>query len=158
MGGTAVRRPIRILHCASALAFGGQGTLLHNTIRFLDPARFESVVCGIRAARDGEVDPSSLGCKVVSLGQRSARNLPSAVAALGRLIREERIDLVHAHIFGTEREPFLAGMLTGRPVLGTLTTTFDPGVQAVNGSRVLIARLWAMQCFTGMLARASAAR
>jgi glycosyltransferase involved in cell wall biosynthesis len=156
--GAGVQKPIRILHCASALAFGGQGTLLHNTIRFLDRGRFENVVCGIRASRDGEVDPASLGCKVVSLGLRSARNLPGAVAALGRLIRSERIDLIHTHIFGTEREPFLAGMFTGRPVLGTLTTTFDPAVQAVEGGGLLAARLWAMQALTGALARASGAR
>lgn len=153
-----MQRPIRVLHCASSLAFGGQGTLLQNTIRFLDPDRFENVVCAVRLARDGEVDPATLGCRVVSLRMRNGRNLVGAVAALGRVIREERIDLIHAHIFGTEREPFLAGMLTGRPVLGTLTTTFDPRVQAVGGGRVLIARLWAMQGVTGLLARASGAR
>ena len=148
---------IKVLHCTKALTFGGELSILSRTIPLLDPDRFENLVCGIRSGEEDIGEFADLGVPVHAPGARSRINVLQGAFALAGLIRRAGVDLIHTQVFGNEREVYLAGMLTGVPVLGSLSTTFDPRLQS-GGNRWLEWRVRATQVLGSLLARASRAR
>lgn len=150
-------RKIRILHCTSALTFGGELSILRRTIPLLDEVKFENLVCGIKSRDEDVGEFADLGVPVHALGARSRINVFRGAFSLARLVKRVKADVIHTQIFGNEREAYLAGMLTGVPVLGSLSTTFDPRLQA-GGSRSLEMRIRATQALSSILARVSRSR
>ena len=104
MSGAA--RPIRLLEIRSVRGTGGgpEKTILMSAARS-DPDRVQTTVCYIRDARDGVfgVDrrASDLGVDYVEVSERHSFDV-SAWARLRRVIRDRRIDIVHAHEYKTD--------------------------------------------------------
>lgn len=100
-----MNQPIRILElrCADGAGGGPEKTILLGTAR-TDPARFAITVCYLRHVHDSAFDiherAARLGIDYVELRQRHALD-PTLVPALRKLVRERRIDLVHAHDYKT---------------------------------------------------------
>ena len=112
---------------------GGAERLAATFARRHDAARFElRVVClkvidGNPLARELE----AAGVSVETLGARNLRD-PAAFRRLVRLIRDEGIDVIHAHLTYAEVWGRMAGWLTRRPVVSTVhvlryTNPNDPG-------------------------------
>jgi glycosyltransferase involved in cell wall biosynthesis len=97
--------PIRVLELRSVWGTGGgpEKTILQGAAR-TDPRRFAITVCYIRDNRDPifgiDKKAGELAIDYVELRERHSFD-PSIWPALRRLVRERRIDIVHAHEYKT---------------------------------------------------------
>ena len=116
-------RPVRVLELRSVRGTGGgpEKTILFGAAR-ADRARVHVVVCYIRDRRD---DVFSLGDRARALGIEYAEVLerhsidPGVLPQLVHLVREQRIDLVHAHEYKTDLLALLLARRTGIVPLAT---------------------------------------
>ena len=96
---------------------GGAERLAAVVAMKLDPARFESVLCASRQTDepllDRELEEAGIG--VLALGRRSTLDL-LAWRPLVSLLRDG-VDVVHAHMFGSNVWGTVLGRLSGVPVV-----------------------------------------
>ena len=130
--------------------------MLRRTIPYLDPVRFDNIVCGIRSHDDEIGEFADLGAPVFALNAGSRVNVLKGALAVARLIRRERVDLIHTQVFGNEREVYLAALFTQTPVVGSLTTTFDARLQA-GGHRMREYRVRATMAVASVLGKLAGA-
>jgi glycosyltransferase involved in cell wall biosynthesis len=129
---------LTILHTEASLGFGGQERRILRELEGLDPARFRGLLACQPGARLGEVTEAR-GMPTIRLKMRSPYD-PLAFARILRLLRRERVDIVHAH---SSRDAWLAGAagkMLGIPVFRTrhlLTRIGGPFVYARLTDRVL---------------------
>jgi glycosyltransferase involved in cell wall biosynthesis len=106
---------------------GGAEHLTMQIAERLDPARFESIVCATRfspserekeTVEDAAEALRSAGVRFVGL-DRHTRAHVWAWAPLVRLLRRERVDVIHAHKFGSNVWGVVFGRLCGVPVVVT---------------------------------------
>jgi glycosyltransferase involved in cell wall biosynthesis len=115
--------PIRILELRSVRGTGGgpEKTILHGAARS-DPARFAVTVCYIRDRRDDvfalDALARELGVDYVEVTERNSFD-PAVWPALRRLVRDRRIDIVHAHDYKTDLLALLLTMAEGAAALAT---------------------------------------
>lgn len=109
-------KPLRVLHVTSVET---SNYFLNNLVDHSDPRAvvFSAVTL---AARGGFVEElERRGVRTQALGCAGRSAYPRALRRLRAVVREERVDLVHTHLF----EPTLLGLLaagsTGRPAVVT---------------------------------------
>jgi glycosyltransferase involved in cell wall biosynthesis len=113
--GTPRRKVLLLIDSVSL--FGGAERLVVETAIRIDPERFEVILCGTRAvAPDAAALVRSAGVRVLSLGRRRTFS-PRAWAQLWRLLRRERVDVLHAHKFGSNVWGALVGKAARVPVI-----------------------------------------
>src|SRR5215203_4109554 len=100
------RSPIRVLELRSVRGTGGgpEKTILLGTAR-TDPSRFAITVCYLRDDRDTVfgVDEKAAALRIDYVELRERHSLDPAVwAALRRLVRERRIEIVHSHEYKSD--------------------------------------------------------
>ena len=115
--------PVRVLELRSVRGTGGgpEKTILLGTA-LTDARRFEITVCYIRDARDGVfgIDAWSQSIGIPYLEVRERRSIdPAVLPALRRIVRERRIDIVHAHEYKTDLLALLLARLEGPIPLAT---------------------------------------
>ena len=120
------RTRLKVLTLVDRLtATGGGERLAIQIATRLDPERFESVLCTSRSPGPVELDPSvsvagqmvdDAGIRHLGLERHSGWRLDDWVP-LYRLLRRERIDVVHAHKFGSNVWGTLVGRLARVPVI-----------------------------------------
>lgn len=114
---------IRVLELRSVRGTGGgpEKTILLGTA-LTDRSRFDVTVCYIRDRRDGvfAIDEWSraIGIPYIEVHERHSLD-PSVVPALRRIVRERRIDIVHAHEYKTDLLALLVARLEGVIPLST---------------------------------------
>ena len=101
-----MRVPIRVLELRSVRGTGGgpEKTILLGAARS-DPSRFQVTVCYVRDARDEifGIGPRAASLKVDYVEVRERHSLdPAAWSRLRALVRDRRIDIVHAHEYKTD--------------------------------------------------------
>lgn len=116
----------RILHLFVTLPMGGAENLLLSTLRRLNPERFSSTVCciGERGVVGDQI--TAMGVPLVELhlldkGGFDRRIVP----ALVDLIRRERIDLVHSHLYHGNFYGRLAAKRAGVPAVASFHNTYS---------------------------------
>lgn len=110
--------PIRVLHVIETGGPGGAEAMLADLVARLDPRRFESRVGLLRGGGWLEDRLSSLGIRPTVL--RSGGRLDvSLVRHLRRLLRDERIDLLHSHLMDMNFYSCVAGLVARVPVVAT---------------------------------------
>ena len=109
-----VRR--KILHIIATLEIGGAEVQLINLIRNLNRNNYASMVCCIARGGPLVAELKELGIKVVILGKERKLN-PSVLLPLYRLIKNERIDIVHTQMFRANLWGRIAAILAGVPVI-----------------------------------------
>lgn len=97
---------LRIAHVTQGLDVGGQEKLLVEFARHADRRRFELfvIVLGGRGTLAAALE--DLGCTVLTLDEPTGLR-PGLVRRLARLLRTQRIDVVHTH----DDRPLLYGMI-----------------------------------------------
>jgi glycosyltransferase involved in cell wall biosynthesis len=88
----------RILHVIDSLDLGGAQTALLNLVRHADRARFRHEVAAMHGEGIFAEAFRALGVPVHSLSAH--RWPPGYLASLPRLLRREKFDVVHCHLFG----------------------------------------------------------
>lgn len=131
-------RPLRILHTEASLGFGGQERRILRELEGLDRSRFTGIVLCQPGSKLGQVTEQR-GIPTFWLKMRSPYD-PVALIQIARLVRRERIDVIHTH---SSRDAWLVGAvgkLLGVPVFRTrhlLTRIGGPFVYARLADRVL---------------------
>ena len=112
-------RPLRVLTLIDRPITSGGGERMASTIAVrLDPARSERWLCSSRTSPVPTFEPELRGAGVQVLTLR--RTSPAAVWAwrpLVELLRRERIDVLHAHKFGSNVWGTIVGRLARVPVV-----------------------------------------
>jgi len=124
--------PIRVLHVMNDLRVGGGQQLVLNIMRRVDPERIRSGIAYVEPADEMSTAFRSAGFEPVALGRRSRSDAPAALWRLVRLIRRERIDMLHAHSSIDKHYSLMAGFLTRVPVVIHLHMPHDYGAEAAT--------------------------
>jgi glycosyltransferase involved in cell wall biosynthesis len=116
---------IRLLHLITRLPIGGAERLVLGILRNLDTAQFESVVCCIQDRGELADEAEAMGIPVIALNlmQRGGHDR-LVVPALRRLMREQRIDLVHTHLYHANLYGRLAARREGIPAIASVHNTY----------------------------------
>jgi glycosyltransferase involved in cell wall biosynthesis len=119
-------RRLRVVHLVHLLGWGGGGErFAARLVSALDPDRFDRWLCVTRWDGEGGAGPGaeaelallrSSGVEFVGLRRRSKLDV-LAWRPLVELIRRERIDVVHAHMFGANVSGVVLGRLARVPVV-----------------------------------------
>ncbi|MDP1526752.1 MAG: glycosyltransferase [Rhodocyclaceae bacterium] len=115
----------RILHLITRLPIGGAERLLLGILRNLDPTQFESVVCCIQDRGELAEEAEAMGLPVIALNmmQRGGHDR-LVVPALRKLMRDQRIDLVHTHLYHANLYGRLAARKEGIPAIASVHNTY----------------------------------
>lgn len=116
--------PVKVATLVHMIGPGGGETIAVESAIGLDPARFDRVLCVGRWDPIEEVEPSvgmlrrarESGVRVLHL-RRPARFAIWAWWPLLRLLRRERVDILHGHMFGSNVWACLLGRLARVPVV-----------------------------------------
>lgn len=106
------------------VALGGAERMAMDIATRLDPERFESVLCASRfsgvstepASEEAERKLRAAGIRYFGLGRRSVADVGRWLP-LYRMLRRERFDVLHAHLFGSNVWGTVLGRLAGVPVV-----------------------------------------
>jgi glycosyltransferase involved in cell wall biosynthesis len=127
--GGGQRTPVRVAHCVHGLGLGGAQKVIASLVRGTDPAAFRHVVysCDDGIHRE-EIEAA--GALVRIIPRRVPKLDPSWVLTLARAMRADRIEVVHAHLFGDSLHGYLASRAAGRP---PVVLTLHIGVEGCTG-------------------------
>src|SRR5438445_13662834 len=106
---------LRILHVTSLAERGGVEVILLNILKALDRSRFDPfVLCLENGPFVAEVASTNTPIRVIEAGRvREMFRGAGTIAAVVRLVREERIDIVHSHNAKAHIYGGLAALLAG---------------------------------------------
>lgn len=116
------RGPVRVLVFQNRFRLGGQERQTVLNVRTMDRARFEPVVACLHLDGEHLADLAAAGARpvVFDVGRRMIRpNTAWQVGRIVRLIRRERIGIVHAQDLYTDVLGTLAARLAGIPSIVT---------------------------------------
>ena len=116
---------IRVLHLITRLPVGGAERLLVDIARGLDPQRFTSIACCIQDRGELAAELEASGIAVHSLERMRTRRFDwRAIGDLARLMREQRIDVVHSHLYHANLYGRLAARRARVPAVATVHNTY----------------------------------
>ncbi len=156
---TAKVRPLRVAHVIEALGPGGAERLLYTNLKHFDPARVRSSVVTVYSRATHWREPiRELGVEVFTLDCAGPRDFPRGVARLRSLLRRERPDILHTHLWGANVIGRAAGFLTGVPVVSSVhNPDYEP--EAWNdGSQVSLRKRKAIKAIDRWTARLACER
>lgn len=115
----------KILHLFVTLPVGGAENLLLSILRKLDAERFASVVCCIGERGIVGEQVAAMGIPLVELHLLNKGGMDRRVVpALVDLIRRERIDLVHSHLYHANFYGRLAAKKAGVAAVASIHNTY----------------------------------
>lgn len=116
-----------ILHTIDTTGPGGAETVFVNLASKIDPRRFRSVAAihGPGWVHD-ELRRRGVAPYLIDAGRHTSFDL-RYLRALHVIVRRERVDLIHAHLFGSNVYASLLGLATGVPVISTFHGAVDVG-------------------------------
>ena len=116
---------LRILHLITRLPVGGAERLLVDIARGLDPQRFTSIACCIQDRGELAAELEASGIAVHSLDRMRTKRFDwRAIGDLARLMREQRIDVVHSHLYHANLYGRLAAWRARVPAVATVHNTY----------------------------------
>jgi glycosyltransferase involved in cell wall biosynthesis len=134
--------PIRVLLATDKLGYAdarlhGAGRLVVDWTRSFDPARVrvQTVVFRDPSGLAAELGRAGLPIEVLGAG----RSAPACLAELLRIVRRERVDVLHVQEFAAGTLGRVAGLLARRPVV--LHVHADYGRVAIGGYPAYVRRL-----------------
>jgi glycosyltransferase involved in cell wall biosynthesis len=99
--------------------------VLVDVVRRLDPARYESLVCCIQAKGELAAELEKSGVRVLCLDRMQSKRFDwRAVGDLTRLLRAERIALVHSHLYHANLYGRIAALLARVPAVATVHNVY----------------------------------
>lgn len=108
-------RPLRVLRVVIGLNQGGVQQAVLNLFKGLDRKKFEPIACAIENTGAIGKEIEAAGFEVITLGYK--RQPLHTIYALAKLMRERKIDIVHASSYHPSFYARIAGLLAGVPVL-----------------------------------------
>lgn len=134
-----MRAPTRLLWLVDSLGAGGAEALVVTFAQGIDRAQHRlSVACLSGASGVNAQRLRDAGVTVTDLGARNLRDV-AAFRRLLALIREERIQLIHAHLTYSSIWSAIASRITGVPAIASLHVSPDATRTLENTARHRIA-------------------
>jgi glycosyltransferase involved in cell wall biosynthesis len=115
----SAQRPLRVVTLIDEPTVdGGAERVAWMLAAGIDSSRFTRTLCATRplSARTAPSELEAAGVRVLALRRRSPYDL-AAWRPLLALLRRERVDILHAHMFGSNLWGTLGGRLAGVPVV-----------------------------------------
>ncbi len=112
------RRRIRVLHVVWSMAVGGAERVIALLATHADPVRFESLVACLNEPGTLAEELRQAGISVFAMHKRGPLDM-RAFWRLRRLIRTQRVGVVHTHLWGANVWGRLAAWSCGVPVVTT---------------------------------------
>ena len=108
--------PIKVLRVITWLPWGGIEKRMVEVLKRLDRDKFSSIVCCLRS-KEGvyEKELEKAGIRVIKLNFNSRFDL-RGIQRLAKLIKEEKVDIVHSHMYRANIPSLIAGRLAKVPV------------------------------------------
>jgi glycosyltransferase involved in cell wall biosynthesis len=107
---------LKVMHVITYLPVGGVERLMISILSALNKERFEPLV--VCTKERGRLAPEMEAAGVpVHLCRLSTRLGPWGLCRLARLMRQEKVDLVHTHMYASNVSGTLAARLAGIPVV-----------------------------------------
>ncbi|GGC72965.1 glycosyltransferase [Marinobacter halophilus] len=125
-----------ILHLIDTTGPGGAETVFTNLLKELEQTEFRNVVV-LRGEGWVAEKVRSLGITPHMIDSKGSFNL-GYVKALRQLIIGERVDLIHAHLLGSNVYGALLALICGKPMIAT----FHGAVDVASGERFLRAKFF----------------
>jgi len=148
--------PARVLLLMDSLRLGGAQRLAMDIVRYADRARYEVTVCGIQSGDAFQGDLGRWGVRPIDL--RAGRLDVRVPISVDRLLREERYDIIHAHLFQARviaallrrigRAPRLLAHVHTRPARG-IWRRWD-GMSLRTADRVVFVSGWTEEAHTSL--------
>ncbi len=107
---------INVLQITLGMGIGGLEKVILDLCRYLDPRRFQVMVCCLREGGEYAEQLESDGFKVFLCSGKSKYGKYFVWLQVRKLLVREKIDIVHTHNTGAFLDGFLATRLTGTPV------------------------------------------
>ncbi len=111
----AATRPLRIAYVVSTFEAGGLERCVANLVNQLDQRSFEPMVISLTRSGSAAGWIERKDIPIHSIGKRPGNDL-RAVGRLARVLRSEKVDVVHSHNWGTLLETVIARHRAGVPV------------------------------------------
>jgi len=119
---------IRILHVITRLPIGGAERLLIGILQNLDKSIFKSTVCCIQDRGELADEVESLGHPVISLNMMRKGGYDfRVVSSLRRIIIENRIDIIHTHLYHANLYGRLAARKEKITTISSVHNTYKKG-------------------------------
>ena len=105
---------------------GGAERVATEVVTRLDPDRFERILCVSRWKPHEEADPliaprvkalRDAGVRIVGIRGRSRGSASGRGGPAGQLLRDERVDILHSHQFGSNLWASILGRIAATPVV-----------------------------------------
>lgn len=107
---------INVLQLITGLDIGGAERLLLSTARRLNSNKYRIIVCYLKGKGSLLEDFKRFGISVIGLGMRNRLDF-TALFKLVKLIKKERIGLVHTHLIHAHIIGRIAAKLAGVPII-----------------------------------------
>ncbi|MDP3791611.1 MAG: glycosyltransferase [Candidatus Omnitrophota bacterium] len=104
----------RILHLTTDSKIAGAEKLLIGIAGEYDRSRFELLFCTLKKRGDLHAEIEKLSQKCYSLGYDNIICLPAAIIKLVQIIKRNKIDILHTHLFHAGIVGYLAGIFSGK--------------------------------------------
>jgi glycosyltransferase involved in cell wall biosynthesis len=119
---------IRVLSLRNVVMFGGPDTTLLGWYAQIDRTRFDVSLACFENAGEPQADlvrgMHELGVRTFTIPYGERKNVFAAVRALVRILREERIDVLHSHDFRSDLLGWIAARRVGIPIMNTVYVWF----------------------------------
>ncbi|MEW6131437.1 MAG: glycosyltransferase family 4 protein [Acidobacteriota bacterium] len=112
---------LKVIHVIESLGSGGAERLLYTNLKNLDPEKFQNTVIMVYPRGTHWLEPiQQLGVTTYCLDCNSYRNLPAGIKRLQALLRQEKPDLIHTHLWAANVIGRLAARRLGIPVISSI--------------------------------------
>ncbi len=128
---------IRVLYAIEDLEVGGAERLLVQTATHLDREHFDPAVCCLTRPGALAEEVESHNVPLVALGKKPGIDF-SVALRLASLLRRERFDIIHTHLFTADLWGRMAGLLAG---VGGLVSTEHSLAPWKDKKRIFIDRV-----------------
>ena len=116
-----IKDKIRILHIIESLGPGGAERALLTNLTYLDRDKFYNIVVYLYNDEFFLSDLKEIGVKAYSLNLKNIYQPFAAISRIIKIIKSEKIDIVHTNLFGADIYGRIAAKLAGVPhVITTL--------------------------------------
>lgn len=129
--------PVKVLYLIWSLGLGGAEQVVLRLAAGLDRRRFEPMICCLNEPGPFAPDATRHGIRVVALGKRGPLDL-AIVGRLIRLMRAQRVAVVHTHLWGANFWGRIAARFARVPVI----IAHEHGMQPWRGSFHFLADRW----------------
>lgn len=131
---------IKVLHIVYALAHGGIENGLVNLVNKMSK-EFSHVICSLTTSTNFKERIKNRNVKIIELNKKSGNDL-FIPFKIGKIIKEEKVDIVHSRGWPTLVEGFLGAKLNRKPfIFGFHGKTYEEATESLKKRRILAQKL-----------------